>query len=873
MNLIEKNKATNLLILFFITLVICSCSTKKNNFMNRKYHNTTAKYNGYFNGKESLKAGIKKLEENHKDDFSEIIPVFKTGDLAKNQTIHPYMNKAIEKGSIVIQRHSMNIRGKEYNKWIDDNYFMIGRAYFYKGEFDEAIKTFNYIKENYKRNPIKYDASLWLSRCFAEKEDYVAAEMELDQLQTDRKFPEKLEDDLATILADFYLKQENYILALDELNTAIKRIKKRKKKTRFYFILAQLNQQHQNYNKAISYYEKVIKANPEYEMVFNCKINKAQCVQGNSKHSEKMRGELLKMTKDDKNKEYLDQIYYAIAKMDLTQEDTLSAIKNFILSTEKSEFNDEQKARSCLELGKIYYSKSKYMNASAFYDSTIVFMDPEHKEYNQTKERQVLLAELAGYINTINLQDSLQSLAKMSEAELAQVINQFIAEEQKKELEKQQLERQNANQRFENNRFGERENNFGQRTSGGRWYFYNPATLSFGYSQFVKQWGKRKNEDDWRRSDKKISTELENDSTAQNQNQEGGRESTNKKDPQYYKDKIPLTKEKIEASNLMIMEAHYQAGMIYKSYLSENEKAVKILVSLCERFPENENYTPLAYYNLYLIYTEQNKNNKAKNCRERLLIKFPESKYSKLLNDPDYLAKIEQKKNSQKTHYENTLFLYNNKNYSAVIALCDSVLIETENKELKPKYDLLKALAIGKSNDSLNFRKQLNEIVKNHPETEVKNRAEQIIALLDKPEKMLKINRETVSGTPYVFDQGEAHYFLLITPKEQTDVNFIKTLLSDYHSERYSIETFEIKAILFGQESHLIMIKTFENSKNATEYFNSFSSASKVNNELSKTESKKLIISAQNFKYFFKHKDIKKYYEFFTNNYLNELNN
>lgn len=513
------------------------------------------------------------------------------------------------------------------------------------------------------------------------------------------------------------------------------------------------------------------------------------------------------------------------------------------------------------------------MNASAFYDSTIVFMDPEHKEYNETKERQGLLAELAGYINTINLQDSLQILAKMSEEGLAQVINQFIAEEQKKELEKQQLEKQNANQRFENNRFGERENNFGQRTSGGRWYFYNPATLSFGYSQFVKKWGKRKNEDDWRRSDKKISTELENDSTAQNQNQEGGRESANKKDPQYYKDKIPLTKEKIEASNLMIMEAHYQAGMIYKSYLSENEKSVKILVSLCERFPENENYTPLAYYNLYLIYTEQNKNNKAKNCRERLLIKFPESKYSKLLNEPDYLAKIEQKKNSQKSHYENTLFLYNNKNYSAVIALCDSELIETENKELKSKYDLLKALAIGKSNDSLNFRKQLNEIVKNYPETEVKNRAEEIITLLDNPEKMLKINREIETGTPYVFNEGQVHYFILLMPKEQTDVNFIKTLLSDYHSERYNIETFEINAILFGQESHLIMIKTFSNSKMATEYFNAFPRASKVNNELSKTESKKLIISAQNFQYFFKHKDIKNYYEFFTNNYLSELNN
>ena len=841
--------------------------------MTRKYHRTTTKYNGYFNGNESLKVGIRKLEENYKDDFSKIIPVFKMGDLTKNQTTHPYMNKAIEKGSIAIQSHSMSIKGREYNKWIDDNYFMIGKAYFYKGEFDEAIKTFNYIKERYKRAPIKYDAALWLARCFSEKEDFVAAEIELNALQTDRKFPEKLDDQLAVILADFYLKQENYILTLDELNTACKLIKKRKKKTRFYFILAQLNQQHQNYKKATIYYQKVINANPEYEMVFNCKINKAQCVQGHSKQSEKVRAELLKMIKDDKNKEYLDQIYYAIAKMDLTQEDSVLAIENFKLSAEKSEFNDVQKARSFLELAKIYYAKSDYMNSSAFYDSTIIFMDSEHKEYNQIKEKQLLLAELAGYINTINLQDSLQTLAGLSEAELSQVINKIIAAEQKKELEKQQQERQRASQRFESNSLGGIENNFGQKTSGGRWYFYNPATLSFGYSEFVKKWGKRKNEDDWRRSDKKTSTELENDSTAQNQKQEGREGSTNKKDTKYYKERIPLTKEKMEASHLLIMEAHFQAGMIYKSYLSENKKAIKMLIALCERYPQNKNYPPLAFYNLYVIYTEQSQNKKAENCKTKLLSNFPESKYSKLLNQPNYLANIEKLKKNQKTHYENTLLLYNNKKYTAVILECDSILIKTENKELKPKYDLLKALATGKSNDSIKFKKQLIEIVKSHPESEVKIKAEEIIALLENPEKMLKINKEIERGTPYIFEQAEAHYFMLIMPKEQTDVNFIKTLLSDYHSKQYSIETFEITATLFGQDRHLIMIKTFENSSLAADYYKDFSSASKVNNELSKTESQKLIISAQNFQHFFKYQDIERYYEFFINNYLVELSN
>ncbi|MBC8266195.1 MAG: tetratricopeptide repeat protein [Flavobacteriales bacterium] len=870
MNLRRKNKAEKFLILLSFTLVIISCSTKKNNFVNRKYHGITAKYNGYFNGKESLKAGIKKLEDAHKDDFSDIIAVFKTGDLTKTKTTHPYMNKAIEKGSIVIQRHSMSIKGKEYNKWIDDNYFLIGKAYFYKGEFDEAIKTFNYIKETYKKNPIKYDAALWLARSYSEKEDYIAAEMELDQLQNDRKFPEKLEDELAVILADFYLKQDNYILALDELNTAVKLIKKRKKKTRYYFILAQLNQKHQNYKKATTLYQKVIKSNPEYEMVFNCKINKAQCVQGNNKHSAKVRAELLKMTKDDKNKEYLDQIYFAIAKMDLSIEDTTSAIENFKLSAEKSEYNETQKAHSFLELGKIFYAKSDYANSSVFYDSTIIFMDSDHKEYNQTKEKQLLLAELARYLNIINLEDSLQLLAGLSEEDLNQAISKIIKEEQKKELEKQQEERQRANSRFENNRFGGRENNFGQRTSGGRWYFYNSATLSFGHSEFQKKWGKRKLEDDWRRSDKKISNNLENDSTAQNQ-ESNTDEKVNKKDPKYYKDKIPLTKEKMETSHFQIMEAHFQAGMIYKSYLSENKKAIKMLVALCQRYPKNENYTPLSYYNLYLIYKENNKNEKADECKETLLADFSDSKYSKLLNEKDYLANIENKQKKQKTHYNQTLSLYNNKDYAAVISRCDSLEMTKNNKELKPRYDLLKALATSKTNDSLSFRKQLSKIVKNYPETKVKIRAEEIIALLDNPEKMLKTNREVETGTPYIFDTNGLHYFLLLIPKEQTDVNFIKTLLSDYHNTNYSIESFEITAILFGKDRHLIMIKTFDNSKNATEYFNAFGSASKVNNELSKTESKKLIISAQNFQHFFKHKDEEKYYEFFTNNYLTEL--
>ena len=171
--------------LLFLMLIICvnpSCSTKKKSWTNRQYHNITARYNGYFNGNESLKSGIKKLHKNHVDDYTTTISVFPTGNLKKAQKVSSYMNKAIQKGSIVIQRHSMKIKGKEYCKWIDDNYLMLGKAYFYKGDFDEAIKTFIFIKNEYSKNEIRFEAALWLLRSYIEKKDFISAKLELEEL-------------------------------------------------------------------------------------------------------------------------------------------------------------------------------------------------------------------------------------------------------------------------------------------------------------------------------------------------------------------------------------------------------------------------------------------------------------------------------------------------------------------------------------------------------------------------------------------------------------------------------------------------------------------------------------------------------------------
>ena len=548
-----KVNTQDIIKIFLAIFLFCltSCSTKKKNWVSRQYHNTTAKYNGYFNGNESIKAGVKKLHSSNIDDYTTTLPIFPTGDLNKSKKTHPYMDRAIKKGSIVIQRHSIKIKKKEYCKWIDDNYLMVGKAYFYKGLFDEAIKTFSFIKNEYKKNEIRFRASLWLLRAFVEKGDFSSAELELEEITKNKRFPDNLEQQVAVEAANYYMKKEDYSSAIEELKNAIKGIKRKRKKVRLNYILAQLYQESNNYTLAQKQYELVLKSNPEYEMAFNAKMNLARSLEEGNSDTQKMRQKLLKMIKDDKNKEYLDQMYFTIAEMDINSKDTVSAIKNYLLSTTSSVDNNSQKSLSFLALGKINFKRSLYKLAKTYYDSTIFYMDTDFRLHNQVNERHLVLSNLITNINTVELQDSLQRVAKLPKAEQNRIVNKIIQEEIKKEQKAAEEERLKKQMMYEIGRNKGREEQFGNNTSAGKWYFYNPATLSFGMSEFRKKWGKRKLEDDWRRKDKKSSIKFDADSTAIDS---AATETQNKKTPNYYLSQLPKTDEDFENSDNKIKE-------------------------------------------------------------------------------------------------------------------------------------------------------------------------------------------------------------------------------------------------------------------------------------------------------------------------------
>ena len=303
--------------LVLVSLLWTSCSNTKDTWVNRRFHNLSSHYNGYYNAGLKVEDGVDRLAASHENKYDRTLSVFQYANSEKSKAIYPQMDDAMKRLGTVIQRHTiLDKRGNEKpdsEKWIDDNWLLYGQALFYKHQYFEAIEAFTYVEVTYKKSPTRHLGSMWLAKSYLQLTMLREAENKLDYLRNQKDFPKKKLWELAAVNADFYLQTRNFDKTIEHLEIAYKLAPKRKDRIRFMFILAQLYQQKEEYQKAFDLYTSVIKKNPPYEMDFNARINRARCSDGGGKGGEMVRKELTKMEKDPKNLEYLDQIYYALA--------------------------------------------------------------------------------------------------------------------------------------------------------------------------------------------------------------------------------------------------------------------------------------------------------------------------------------------------------------------------------------------------------------------------------------------------------------------------------------------------------------------------------------------------------------------------------
>lgn len=845
------------------------CSTKKKGFVNRFYHNTTAKYNGYWNGRESMREGVKTLEKNQKDDFEKILPIYPIGTAQTATSVYPQMDRAIEKASMVIGKHSMLIKGKEYCNWIDDSYLLIGQAHYYKRDQMDALEIFNYIIKQYQKEKIRFDGYVWLLRTNTSMGRFKDGEtmiLKLDEEKEAKTIPKKLMPAIAAAKAEYFIENGEYTRAKDELLFAIRNTKRAKTRTRYNFILAQLYEQLSMNDSAVHWYSQVLKKSTPYDMEFNARINRALLTSAKSGNLDDIKRELVKMSKDEKNIDYLDRIFFALGNIALVEEQPDMAMDYLKKSVAVSTTNRTQKAVSYFTIADLYFDRPEYVPAASYYDSAMKVLPETHPQYDRVSARNESLADLVRNIRIIAREDSLLRLGNMSESAREAFISNLIEDIRLKEEQRKFDEASAAlNNQMLQQGGGNRPSTPGG--GGSSWYFYNTTAVSFGINDFRQRWGDRKLEDNWRRSVKTATFAEGEEGDGEPVVEASVQEMM---DPAFYLKDIPVTEAQKDSSHRKIQYAIYDLGVIYKEKLKEPERSIESFEELLQRYPKGL-FNLETYYQLYRLYTQVGNSAKANEYKNRVLREYPDSEYAKILSDPDYLKKMEAMKGQIAQMYERSFTNFANGEHEAVIAAADSVIKMFKEDKLRPKFALLRAMSIGASQRLTVYRAALEEVIRTYPGDPEKEKAEELLGYVQ------SLMGETLADEPvaedtvkveetYVFDLAANHYFAMVVSKGVT-VADIKNRLAAFHQRQFSVENLTIKNVQMAQGQELVFVQGFGTTKKAQDYLVSINADTEMYAGIDRSKLEQFLISDKNFTVFYKRKDVAEYKAFFTENY------
>jgi tetratricopeptide (TPR) repeat protein len=860
--------------------------------VHRGYHNLTARYNGYYYATESIKEGEDKIKSGFKYDYDRFLPVFLTPTNENVKSTFPEFDKAIKKSSNCIQRHTIkDKKGNEIftaGKWIDNNWNVIGISHFYKREFFSGIEAFEYVISSYKTKD-RYKAMIWLARSYNDIGSPSQAEPIIGLLKEDKNISKYAKKELPAVQADYYMKRGFYKEAEAALKKALKGGESTKKnifaktlaninsrpskkaRARYSFILAQLLEDKKENKKAIQYYQKVINLKPEYDIVFNARMKQARLFDVSSGNIAKLKRDLLKMTRDVKNTEYLDVLYYTIGEIHEKEKNENLAITNYNLSIKSSTQNPKQKALSYLKLGEINFEQGNYTASGSYYDSTMITLPKDYKDYVAISKRKETLETLVGYIKIIQREDSLQRIAKMTEADRTKFIEKMIAFNEAEAEKKKAL-----NEAQTNTPLNTPIPNNGLPAIGtgvkGDWYFYNQTTLSFGLNDFIKKWGNRKLEDNWRRSQKALGIE-----TASNSNDSaaiGTKGNTIKKnkgttDIAYYLTDLPLSDSLIQKSNKKIIDAYYNLASTYKEELNNNKKAISTFEELNTRFVDHK-YKLSTYYQLYKIYTSTRNKEKAEFYKNKLLNEYPNSEYSQIIKNPNYIADKNAHKDEVELFYSETFNEYSNANYSAAFSRCK----ESENKfgknDFSPKFAFIKAMCTGKLKgiDSLDASLKLVQAL--YPKDDVSKQAQSILEVIyniQHPATNLA-GVATAKADTFALDLTTQHFVIIICADDAVLANSFRASLSDFNNLYFSNAELSTTNSLFGQSDQITTVKTFKNGQTALEYIDNLTKDKTVFSGKVKPELFTIMaISLENLPKLYKKKRADYYKPFFDDHY------
>ncbi len=857
------NKTWKIILGLVIPSLLIGCSPERKNFVSKSFHNTTARYNAYFYASERLQEVEDAIESNHKNNFNEILKIFSDVDSGVINSMREQLEEVIKKASIAIQRHPNS-------RWVDDSYILVGKSRYYSGDFVNAIETFKYVNTKSEDDNARHEALVWLMRTFLDYNEENNAIAVSDYLKKEKLNPVNTRL-LELTRAYLYEKREDYDEMVIHLVNVAPGLTKKENTARIHFLIGQVYQQKGFDAEAYNYYNICLKNNPNYELSFYAKLNMAQVTElADQNDVKKTRKYFVQLLKDRKNVEFKDKIYYEMANFEIKQDNYEKGIEYYKSSVASSVTNPRQKGYSYLKLGEIYFNHFRnYETAKAYYDSTVTVLPKDDDKFTSVSERQVILADFVDQIQTIHLQDSLLSLAKMDTSTLYAYLDEVIedkqkqAEEEAKNREKN-LKRGDFTQTDLFNPFSQ--NNTLTASSGSTWYFYNQNAIGLGQTEFKRIWGDIPLEDHWRRSNKSTTGEFAQEDSNEIMNAENPQESDvagpiagNTREQ--YLATIPFTQEAQQLALMKIEMAYYNLGKIYNFQLEEEAEAAESFEELINRFPESE-YTPEVLYLLFLIYKEL-ENDKYLEVANRLTSGFPNTTFAKLVNNPNYREESNIASEKLKSYYKMAYEYYLVDSINQALSTVDKGIELYPDNSFSDNMELLRIFLLAKTDGYYKYQYELQEFDDKFPESELLNYVNELITASEELQTRLATEKE-IQYIPY-FDQ--VHYCIFMYPTLEDLSDKIPHEIEDLNKNNWTSGDLKTGNLMFNDSYSMVLINEFANREKAMEYFKMFNEKQSAFENLGPYKFYSFVISEDNFQILYRTKGLQDYMNFFKNNY------
>jgi tetratricopeptide (TPR) repeat protein len=941
-------------VLLLCLLIVSACvTTKKKGQETSKskkfYHSFTNKYNYWFNADELFRLTVVKLEEQHKDNYNQILDVYPYA-ATDPSSVRSDLDNIVMKAAKGISLHRPG-------RWTDDNYGLMGKAQFLKRDYETAEATYKFIREEQdpnkksksklksgksskKKSSVKkksskkkkssakkkksskkkkkssskkkgssqsktdkkdpkaaektaatpkkseevrlsgdspYDqpwgrthdfpsAMVWYGRTLTEREKYDEAEFLFRDLWEDRNFPQDQRDDLATAEAYLFIKQKKYDRAIEPLEKAVELTRSKKLRARLSFILAQIYERSGNYEAAYAAYDKVLNNGPKYEMEFNARLLQISAGWANQKtSSESALKSYDRMLNDDKNLEYRDQIYYYMAEIALKDGRRKEGIDYLRKSLSYNKDNTAQRAEAYLKLADLYFEDEQFVLAKAYYDSTLTVLPVDDARYKRAGNYAENLKDIARLIQTIAANDSIVRVFRMNDDE-----RKDLAKTIKKQRE---AEANAAIKAAAAKQAGGGATKAPPPAAGAKpssFYFYNENFLKKGRKDFSRNWGSRKLDDNWRRS---------NRISAGGGEEIAGTDSTrsNIASDAELKDifaNLPKSEEELSVIHLATYEAMYQLGVLFRDRLQNNLRCTGTLEDMQARYPDTARYEKETWYYCYLAFTDLSNRDRAQYYLNKLVEKYPKSAYARTLTDPNFLNATKERERELNKYYEETYAIFKNGGYKDAYDRCQEAPKKYGSQNpLVAKFALLSALCMGNLSGNEAYCTALGEVISRYPNSPEATRAKEIARLLSC--KGFEVDDKKKPDTPiddaFTIEDDKLHYFIVALTGD-VRLDDVKAAVSDYNTEYHKAEQLRISNIFLGTDTNtpIIVIRKFDNKEQAMRYYNEVKNQKDFLGETTrKTYNKEMFaVTQENYRRILKNKTLNGYREFYEQHYM-----